>query len=102
MRNQRSESREERKETLTKGDSRMTRLPVEPLMKELRALGTSEFARAIGASRWTVLRMKKSGLTIHQADELAIRFAGCHPVCIWGWAFFADIAATDDEFGVAA
>ena len=78
------------------------RLPVEPLMAELRVTGTSELAHVLDVSRWTVLRMKKNGLTIDQADDLAVRFAGTHPMCIWGWDFYADLLATDDEFGVAA
>jgi hypothetical protein len=71
-------------------------------MAELRVTGTSELAHVLDVSRWTVLRMKKNGLTIDQADDLAVRFAGIHPMCIWGWDFYADVLATDDEFGVAA
>ena len=84
------------------GPNRSRRLPLEPLMSELNAPGTSELALILGVSRWTVLRMKKNGLTIDQADDLAVRSAGTHPVCIWGWDFYADLLATDDEFGVAA
>ena len=72
------------------------RLPVEPLMCELKAFGTSELSLILGVSRWTVLRMKKNGLTVDQADDLAIRFAGVHPVCIWGPDFYADLSPTDD------
>ena len=76
--------------------NRSRRLPLEPLMRELDALGTSELALILGVSRWTVLRMKKNGLTIDQADGLAVRFAGTHPLCIWGWEFYADLSPTDD------
>lgn len=65
-------------------------------MRELGATGTSELALKMGVSRWTVLRMKKAGLTVYQADDLAIRIAGTHPTCIWGSEFYADLL---DEFG---
>lgn len=76
--------------------SPIRRLPLDPLMRELGATGTSELALKMGVSRWTVLRMKKAGLTIYQADELAIRIAGTHPTCIWGAEFHADLL---DEYG---
>ncbi len=63
------------------------RLPVEPLMKAAGLPGTSEFARFLGVSRRTVIRMKKCGLTGWQADELAIKKLGSHPILIWGSAF---------------
>ncbi len=67
------------------------RLPLEPLMAEVRCPGVSEFAEFIGVSRWTVYRMKQRGLTIDEADRLAIKVAGCHPTCIWGRAFYGDL-----------
>lgn len=73
------------------------RLPLEPLMKELKTFGTSEFARIIGVSRRTAIRMKKTGLTVEQADRLAIHFANVHPFCIWGWDFYADVLPELDE-----
>ncbi len=63
------------------------RLPIEPLMEAVDLAGTSEFARFLGVSRWTVLRMKKSGITGWQADEYAVKRAGTHPYLIWGIAF---------------
>ena len=42
--------------------------------------------------------MKKSGLTIYQADEMAIRVAGSHPACIWGADFYVDGL---EEHGIA-
>lgn len=75
------------------------RLPLEPLMRELGLYGTSELAHRLGVSRWTVLRMKKAGLTIYQADEVAIRVVGTHPTCIWGADFYVDCL---EENGTAA
>jgi len=67
------------------------RLPLEPLMAEVRCPEVSEFADLIGVSRWTVYRMKQRGLTIDEADRYAIKVAGSHPACIWGKAFYGDL-----------
>jgi len=67
------------------------RLPLEPLMAEVRYPGVTEFADFIGVSRWTVYRMMRRGLTIDEADRLAIKVAGCHPISIWGRAFYEDL-----------
>jgi hypothetical protein len=72
------------------------RLPLEPLARELRAAGTSDLAHILGLSRWTVLRMRRVGITVKQADEYAVRFAGTHPACIWGYEFYSDIQAEID------
>ena len=67
------------------------RLPLQPLMAEVRCPGVSEFADFIGVSRWTVYRLMRRGLTIDEADRLAIKVAGCHPISIWGRAFYGDL-----------
>jgi hypothetical protein len=46
--------------------------------------GVSEFARAISKSRYTVYRMLNSGLSVWEADRLAVHRAGVHPLCVWG------------------
>ena len=78
------------------------RLPLEPLMMAVGMPGASEFARFVDRSRRWVYRAKATGLTIDQADELAVRAAGLHPMCIWGWDFYADLVAENEEFGMAA
>jgi hypothetical protein len=80
------------------------RLPLQPLMNEMGCSGVSEFAERIGVSRWTVYRMQQRGLTVDEADQLAITAAGCHPFCIWGAAFYADLlpVTTDSEWMEAA
>jgi hypothetical protein len=73
-------------------------------MEAVGLAGTSEFAHFLGVSRWTVLRMKKSGITGWQADELAVKKVGSHPIAIWGLAFNDPRLWTDeaDELGRAA
>ena len=73
------------------------RLPLQPLMTELECSGVSELAERIGVSRWTVYRMQQRGLTVDEADQLAITVAGCHPFCIWGADFYADLMPTDSD-----
>lgn len=63
------------------------RLPIEPLMAAVGVHGISDFARFIGVSRRTVHRMKKAGLTVWQADFLAVKKAGSHPIAVWGDAY---------------
>ena len=63
------------------------RLPIKPLMEAVGLIGTSEFAEFLGVSRWTVLRLKKSGITGWQADEFAVKRVGVHPIAIWGPTF---------------
>lgn len=62
-------------------------LPLRPLMEAMGLPGVSEFARAIGMTRFTVYRWLEIGITVWKADELAIKFAGLHPLNIWGSAF---------------
>ena len=63
------------------------RLPIKPLMEAVGLIGASEFAQFLGVSRWTVLRLKKSGITGWQADEFAVKKVGIHPLAIWGPTF---------------
>lgn len=84
-------SRKERSEPLKESNMiPSNRLPIEPLMEAVDLQGTSEFARFLGVSRWTVLRMKKSGITGWQADEYAVKKAGTHPYLIWGIVFASE------------
>ena len=81
-------SRKERSKPLNKSNMiPSNRLPIEPLMEEVKITGTSEFARFLGVSRWSILRMKKNGITGWQADEYAVKKAGTHPYIVWGIAF---------------
>jgi hypothetical protein len=73
------------------------RLPLQPLIDEMGCSGISDFASRIGVSRWTVYRMQQRGLTVDEADQLAITAAGCHPFCIWGADFYADLSPVDSD-----
>lgn len=66
---------------------RSSNLPLRPLMEAMGLPGVSEFARAVGTTRFTVYRWLEIGITIWKADELAIKFAGLHPMNIWGSTF---------------
>lgn len=66
---------------------RSSNLPLRPLMEAMGLPGVSEFASAVGITRFTVYRWLEIGITIWKADELAIKFAGLHPVNVWGSAF---------------
>lgn len=47
--------------------------------------GTVAIADALGVTKRTVNRYRKSGLSRQKADALACR-AGLHPACVWpGW-----------------
>lgn len=72
-------------------NSPQTRLPIEPLMEAMGVTGASEFAAVCGIARRSFYRLKESGLTVWQADEYAVKFAGMHPFCVWGDAFYADL-----------
>jgi hypothetical protein len=65
-------------------------LPVAPLVEALpkQHRGTPARFLRVGGHRWT--EYVESGLTIEQADRLAVR-AGMHPSEVWGDAIWADI-----------
>ena len=67
------------------------RLPLRPIMDAVGISGVSEFARFILKSRRSVYRMLTSGITIWQADEICVRFAGRHPAEVYGTDFYADL-----------
>ena len=68
------------------------RLPLQPLVEVMRLATISEFADAIGKTRRTVYRMKASGLSLWEADRLAVQRAGLHPFFVWGDAWLEAIA----------
>lgn len=69
------------------------RIPWEPLRRwVIRQHGEDlpqiKIAPIIGVDPGQVIRWKRTGLLIDQADRIAIRF-GVHPTAIWGDAFWA-------------
>lgn len=72
-------------------DGPTLRLSLTPIMEAVGISGVSEFARFILKSRWSVYRMLASGITVWQADEICVRFAGRHPVEVYGMDFYADL-----------
>jgi len=59
------------------------------------------FAAAIGRSRRSIYRLQKSGLTLWEADRLAVKTAGLHPFFVWGDAWLEAIG-DEVEAGAAA
>lgn len=73
------------------GDTRRP-FPIEPLIDAER-LSTKAFAELLGIRRRQLCRWKNVGLTVRQADELAMRL-GYHPAEIWAaWTQVDAVAA---------
>lgn len=83
-------------------DGLSLRLSLTPIMEAVGISGVSEFARFILKSRWSVYRMLASGITVWQADEICVRFAGRHPVEVYGMDFYADLLDGPSPFPAAA
>jgi hypothetical protein len=56
--------------------------PFDTLERLLRASTATDVGAAIGITRRHVLRLRATGLTIHQADRFATA-AGYHPATVW-------------------
>lgn len=60
----------------------MSRYPLEPLMKLSGAEDMTEFAAAAGVTRRSAFRYQAEGLSINQADRVAVT-VGFHPLLVW-------------------
>jgi hypothetical protein len=64
-------------------------LPFEPLEAAAREV-SPDLTRALHISSTTLERYRNVGVTVEQADKLAVRI-GIHPWWIWGDAFWEDL-----------
>lgn len=72
------------------------RLPVQPLLDRLGMTG-ADLARQTGHCKtWVSRVVSRGGLSIEQADELAIRF-GTHPALLWPEEWFACLEGEPEE-----
>lgn len=63
------------------------RFTLEPLERYLETTDSAETATVLDLPKRTVQRYRQFGLSLVQADRLAIR-AGIHPCLIWGTAWW--------------
>jgi hypothetical protein len=66
------------------------RLPFEPVERVLRKtspLTVNQIAEALGTAGKNVLRWRVQGLSIRQADKIAVGL-GFHPYQLWGDSFY--------------
>jgi len=68
-------------------DRRRSTLSLIPLMIESGCFTAGDFGRQVGMSRGAVQALKKRGLSIHRADQLATKL-NIHPEAVWGSAFY--------------
>lgn len=71
--------------------TRMTTLPLEPLMRVAGATCDNKLARQLGIRRTSIVQFRRrGGITIYHADKLACRL-GLNSSSIWGDAFYGPI-----------